>query len=68
MRQLFRGGTLLIQGMAVNPDAGVCKPCFVRAESMTTLTWKVMLQNDLLLYKPKMMDMCYTATGNWDDD
>ena len=53
--------------MAVDPDAGVCTPCFVPAESTTALMWKVMLQNKLLLYNPKMLYMRYTATGNWDD-
>ena len=68
MHHLFRGGTLLIQEMEVDPNAGLFRPCFVAAESTKTLMWKVMLRNELLLYKPKMMDMCYTATGNWDDE
>ena len=68
MHQLFRGGSLIIQGMVVDLDVGVRRPCFVPAESMTALTSKVMLQNKLLLYNPKMLDMCYTATGNWDDE
>ena len=68
MHQLFRGGTLLIQWMVVDPNAGVCMPCFVPAYSTIPLMWKVMLQNKLLLYNPKMLDMCYSAIGNWDDD
>ena len=50
--------------MEVDPDAAVCRPCFVPIESIAALTWNVMLQNNLLLYNPKMLDMCYTATGN----
>ena len=67
MSHLFRGGTLLIQEMEVDPNAGVCRTCFVPENSMIALTWKVMLQNKLLLYNPKMLYMRYTATGNWDD-